>query len=139
LDTSRTICAVADSRGLGDGAFIATLRLGARVDRASFLRAVRGDVIAALLDQPSIVAVHLLEGQGGVDGGPSAEKALRGQPDQTADWILLIEAADAPPLEDVLAGPASARALAAAGARYDEVRDCGIYRLQSGVSHDQLA
>ncbi len=139
LDTSRTVCAVAESRGVGDGAFVATVRLSAHIDREDFIRRVGQDVVGPLMDKPSIVAVHLLEGQKSASGGQTAEKALRAQPDQTAEWILLIEAADQLPLDEALAGPGSPQALAGAGALYDEAGDCGVYRLQYGLSRSQIA
>jgi len=139
LDTSRTICTVADSRGLGDGAAIATLRLKAGQDRSAFLTRIQDGIIAPLLDAAAVVAVHLLEGQENANSGQTAEKALRSQPDQTADWILLIEAADIAPLEAALARHASQSALAAIATGYDAARDCGIYRLQYGLAKQQIA
>lgn len=136
-ETSRTICHVAQSRGLGDGAFVATLRLAASGERAAFLARL-GMMMDELQAAPSIVAVHLLEGQGG-GGGATAEKALRGEPDQTADWILLVEAVEAAPLEAALAEHASVRALSSVASGYDPARDCGIYRLQYGLAKPQLA
>lgn len=138
LDTSRTVCAVAESHGAGDGAFVATLRLNARTSRTDFVDQISGGVMAPLVEAPTIVAVHLLEGQSGASSGRTAEKALRAQPDQTADWILLVEGAEGPLLEEALAELASPKTLAAAGAIYDEARDCGIYRLQYGLSHSQI-
>jgi hypothetical protein len=136
-ETSRTICHVAQSRGLGDGASVATLRLAASGERAAFLARL-GTMMDELQAAPSIVAVHLLEGQGG-GGGATAEKALRGEPDQTADWILLIEAVEAAPLEAALAEHASAQALSSVASGYDPARDYGIYRLQYGLAKPQLA
>lgn len=136
-DTSRTICSVAASHGLGDGGFIATLRLSAGNGRDGFLAALR-PIMAALHAAPSIVAIHLLEGEGGGANGATAEKELRSQPDATADWILLIEAADLMPLEDALAAHASAPQMAAVTSSYDGARDCGIYRLQYGLAKHQL-
>jgi hypothetical protein len=136
-DTSRTICSVADSRGIGDGGFIATLRLRAEGGPTEFLQAMQ-PVLAGLGEADSVVAVHLLEGQGG-GGGQTAEKDLRSQPDQTADWILLVEAADRAPLETALARHAAAPMLAGIAGGYLESRDCGIYRLQYGLAKHQLS
>lgn len=130
-DTSRTICAVADSRGVGEGGYIATLRLRARRPRADFVTAMGDRVITSLLASSAIVAAHLLEGQGG-GAGATAEKALRDQPDATVDWLLLVEAADRAPLEAALAARASA--LASIAADYESARDSGVYRLQFALS-----
>ena len=138
-DTSRTVCAVAASHGLGDGTYVATLQLVARGERTAFLTAIREVVMEPLRQAPSIVAVHLLEGQGGGGTGATAEKALRGQPDQIADWILLVEAVEPRPLEAALAEHASQTRLAAIASDYDADRDCGIYRLQYGLAKHQLA
>lgn len=137
-DTSRTICAVVAGRGLGDGAFIATLRLSPRAELAAFLPRMQ-ERIEALIGAPAIVAVHLLEGQGGGGNGQTAEKELRGHPDATADWILLVEAADLALLESALERHASAVAFDEIAAAFEPERDCGIYRLQFGLARNQLA
>jgi len=138
-DTSRTLCAVAASLGLGDGGYIATLRLNAAGPRDVLVEDVTDKVATPLLAEPAIIGVHLLEGQPESGGAQTEEKTLRGQPDHTAAWILLIEAADPEPLQGALAGLASPAALAAAGASYAAPQDCGIYRLQYGLAHNQLA
>jgi hypothetical protein len=137
-DTSRTICAVAASRGLGDGAFVATLRLRARSGRDAFLHGLAG-LVDPLASSPSIVAVHVLEGQGGGGNGQTAEKELRGRPDETVDWILLVEAADLAPLEAALEHHVSGQSLEALAADFEPARDCGIYRFQFGLASNQLA
>lgn len=137
LDTSRTVCSVSASLGLGDGAYIATLRLAAKGEAAAF-GAAMGRVLEELAAAPAIVGVHLLEGQGGGSNGQTAEKELRSQPDQTAEWILLIEATDAGPLDQALQEVASPEVLASIATGYDAARDCGIYRLQYGLAKEQL-
>lgn len=137
-DTSRTMCSLACSEGRGDGAWIATCRLGARQEREAFIAAMKAQIISPTLATPSIVAVHLLEGQRAQNDAPTAEKALRGQPDAVAEWILLVEAVDAAPLQQAMAEIFSEEALRAAGARYDQKRDGGIYRLQYSLSRSQL-
>lgn len=136
-DTSRTVCALVASRGVGDGAYIATLRLSARSERADFLRRME-DLIGRLSDAPSIAAVHLLEGQGG-GNGQTAEKDLRGQADETVDWILLVEAAEREPLEAALDEHDARQTIAEITATFEPARDCGIYRFQFGLAREQLA
>jgi hypothetical protein len=135
-DTSRTICSVAVSLGVGDGAFVGTIRLMGQPGAGSLARQVATSVAEPALSEPGIVALHLLEGRADA-GGQTAEKALRDRPDQQAAWILLIEATDREPIERVFAGGASRNALAAAGADHG-VNDRGIYRLQYALSRDQL-
>jgi hypothetical protein len=137
-DTSRTVCSVAASLGLGDGAYLATLRLAALVEPAAFSAAMR-PALSELAAEPGIVGVHLLEGQGGGSNGQTAEKELRSQPDATADWILLVEAAERAALDEALKRTASPEALSAIANGYDARRDCGIYRLQYGLAKQQIA
>ena len=136
-DTSRTVCSVSVSLGLGDGAWLATLRLVAKGDSLAFVAAM-GPLLTALAAEPAIVGVHLLEGQGGGSNGQTAEKDLRSQPDATADWILLVEALEREALEDALSAAASPQALSTIATGYDAPRDCGIYRLQYGLAKQQL-
>lgn len=137
-DTSRTVCALVASQGVGDGAYIATLRLSARGERANFLRRTE-QLIGMLSKAPSIVAVHLLEGQGEGGNGQTAEKQLRGQADETVDWILLVEAADLAPLEGALDEDVARRTIGEITAAFEPARDCGIYRFQFGLAREQLA
>ena len=137
-DTSRTICEVAASRGLGDGAFIATLRLGTRRERADFLGKM-AELMDALSQAPSIVAVHLLEGQGGGGNGQTAEKELRGKPDETVDWILLVEAVEMAPLEAARDRHVFEQVLGEIATGFEPARDHGIYRFQFGLASGQLA
>ena len=136
-DTSRTICTVSLSRGEGDGGLIAALRLEATPGAGGDLaRTIEDAGAEPALGEPGIVAVHLLEGQPDA-GGQTAEKALRDRPDEQAAWILLVEATDRAPLDRVLAGPASAAALAAVGLASPETGR-GLYRLQYALARGDL-
>jgi hypothetical protein len=137
-DTSRTICTVAGSRGLGDGGFVATLRLRAGLDRGRFLEGLNG-LVDQIVPLPAIVAIHVLEGQGGGSNGQTAEKALRSRPDDTVDWILLVEAAESVSLESALDRLATALSMGGLAVGFEPQRDCGIYRLQFGLARSQLA
>jgi hypothetical protein len=117
-NTARTVCRRVAKAGAGDGPFVETLRLAAA-----------GSAAAALLPQfvkrEGIVAASLLEGIREASAGGSAEKKLRSEPDQIADWVLVIESVDAAYLTD----SAHLRELEALG---DAQR--GIYRLQYAIS-----
>ena len=134
-DTSRTVCSVAVSLGMGDGAFVGTVRLNSRPGARDIAGQVAASVAKPELAEPGIVALHLLEGR--ADPTQSAEKALRDRPDQTAAWILLVEATDREPLDRVFAGPISRSTLVTAGVDHGD-DDRGIYRLQYALSRDQL-
>jgi hypothetical protein len=133
-DTSRTICDVVLSMGAGDGGAIEALRLSAAVPPAAFAERM-GRLMAQLLEAPGIVAAHLLQGRPDASGGVTAEKTLRGQPDQIAEWILLIEAVGSDYLFALRGGAADA-ALIAAGAAPTIVRGC--YQLQFDLSKAEL-
>jgi len=135
-DTSRTVCAVALSVGQGDGGFIGALRFFARPDARDLPGCLEMAVAEPALQEPGIVAVHLLEGRPDT-GGQTAEKALRDNPEEQACWILLVEATDRGPLDRLLAGSASRDALAGAGADFHD-DGWGVYRLQYALSRDGL-
>lgn len=135
-DTTRTVCDVAYSAGRGGGGMVEAMRLsigGAADDFVAALSAQSGP----LLERPGLVAIHALRGLADASAGGSAEKALRAEPDRIAEWVLLVEAADAECLTALRAGALSNAALAALGARGTPER--GIYRLQFGLDHVDAA
>ena len=95
-----------------------------------------GQLAAQLLEAPGVVAAHLLQGRPDASGGVTAEKTLRGQPDQIAEWILLIEAVGSDYLF-ALRSDAPDAALIAAGAAPAIARGC--YQLQFDLSKAELA
>jgi hypothetical protein len=131
-DTSRTVCSVAVSLGLGDGAFLATLRMEGEGRDAQTL----AEALAPLARRDGIVGVHLLRGDEAAGGQATAEKALRDTPDRTASWVLLVEGVEAAPLEAFLDEGVDdvCRALVLSCPR----RERGLYRLQYGLARDQL-
>ncbi len=132
-DTIRTPCTIAFSSGLGDGGWMGTIRLSGSPSDVHGLQESLG---AALLAEAGVVAVHLLQGTSD-SGGATAEKALRGQPDGHAAWILMIEAVSREAIERAYTGPASDDALSRIGL-LAAAGDRGIYRLEYGLSRSQL-
>lgn len=135
-DTCRTICAVAESLGRGEGAWIETVRLTAMSAPEAFRRDLAASALAGVLTEPGIIGVHLLQGETAASQGGSAEKALRTQPDQIADWVVLIEAVEAEALQNARRNAGSDTALQRAGAGPDLLR--GIYRLQYALTRTEL-
>lgn len=86
-DTSRTICSVVASLGRGEGGWIETIRLN------SFQKTGR-EFLSVVAATPGITGVHLLQGLPPATNAPTAELKLRGRPDETVSWILLIEAVE---------------------------------------------
>jgi hypothetical protein len=135
-DTSRTICDVTLSLGAGDGGMVEALRLSAAVPSRTFVEQM-SRFMAGLIEAPGIVAAHLLQGRPDASGGGSAEKTLRGQPDQIAAWILLIEAVGRDALFALRSSGSADAALIAAGAAPTIARGC--YQLQFDLSKAELA
>ncbi len=132
-DTSRTPCDVAATRGLGEGSWIEAIRLELpNSDR--FAAAAERELLPALCAAPGIVAAHLLRGRTETRT-VTAETKLRGQPDQLAGWILLVEAVDAAMLRDLRATKLTDAALQALGAQGIER---GLYALQFSLSRAEL-
>jgi hypothetical protein len=134
-DTSRTVCDVVISLGDGEGGAIETIRLQPDQGENLALRLEQG-FLRPLAAAPGIVAVHLLRGRADDSSGGTTEKSLRSQPDEIADWIVLIEAVDAASLRSAREKPGSDHALAQAGAAPSFRR--GQYQLQFGLSTHEM-
>lgn len=121
-DTSRTVCEVVESLGLGSGGFMATFQLDAAAGEA--LRRQHGRELARMLAQPGIVGVHLLQGLIAPAGAAAtAETRLRAGPDAQAQWIVLVESVQPEALEAVAVPGRSER---------------GIYQLQYALSKEDM-
>lgn len=134
-DTSRTVCSVVDSTGSGDGGVIATIKLG-DISGPKNLE-VLGRIVSRFNEMPTIVAVHLLEGQGSGGSGNTTEKRLRKEKDQTEAWILLVEAVDVEALTLVVSDPLLKSLLDLPGSEFGSLGAVGIYQLQYSLSRNQ--
>ncbi|HKW90926.1 MAG TPA: hypothetical protein VJX92_03440 [Methylomirabilota bacterium] len=129
-NNKRTACRVVMTAGAGLGGVIATLELGPRAGHEDELRSwLTGTALRAAAEHPGIVATHLLEGDASVStAARSDEKKLLEKPDELVRWVVLIEAADPPPLEATCRDLLSPEAVARRGAT-DQIA-LGLYRLQ---------
>jgi hypothetical protein len=134
-DTSRTICHVATSSGVGEGGVIETVRMGTARMPKEFIDAMRRDVLVPALASSGVVAAHLLQGRTADSVGKTAEKALRDQPDEIADWILLIEAVEVASLHTLRKSASGFSVLERCGVTPGYQR--GLYRLQFGMTHSE--
>jgi hypothetical protein len=132
-DTFRTICKVRVSEGLGDGAALLAARISTHKPANEFVADASKELFA-LVRQPGIVALHLLQGDIDASSQQTAEKQLRAEADQVVDWILLIEAVDSASLVALSGDPMYHAALASAGVDLGS----GIYDLQFALSASQL-
>ena len=114
-----------------------TARLQADISREkTFFSWLSNDVFPNLLEKPGIIAVHLLKGDQSASKTETEEKAMRGHPDEIADWIILAEAIEPTPLDDLgKNGVLSERSLVNHGARSAAI---GTYRLHFCLSSEDL-
>lgn len=90
--TIRTAARVAVSFGVGVGGMATVYRLSPADGRDNELQTwLSADALPALVAQHGIVGAHLLQANVETTSVPTQEKDLRGKPDETADWILIIE------------------------------------------------
>ena len=136
-DTSRTACEVAASFGRGEGAFIDTIRLSASSDARAFKAAVAENILRPLAGEPGIVGAYLLQGQKAASQGDTAEKKLRGQPDQIADWVVLIEGIEQDNIAAIRRNVAGNDAFIRHGAAPTIER--GLYRLQFALTKTEMS
>lgn len=111
----RSQCRVLDSYGSSIAGFLLTVRLSPRPSSAESTRRTLQDVLSRAPSMPGLTGGHLLR----TETPPMAETAeqkIRGGPDATADWIVLVSGYDI----EVMKGWAD-RALSAANLGVDRV------------------
>jgi hypothetical protein len=125
-DTSRGVCRVKLSLGVGQGGYMLTLRFGAQHGREAELeKYLRHSALPPLADMVSVVGVHLCIADKSGSAIETAEK--RGRKVDVPDWLIMIEAAEAE-AADKAADQLLAGDLAKRGARPGVER--GLYMLQ---------
>jgi hypothetical protein len=125
-DTSRGVCRVKLSLGVGQGGYMLTLRFGAQDGRdAELEKYLRHSALPPLADIVSVVGVHLCIADKSGSAIETAEK--RGRKVDVPDWLIMIEAAEAE-AADKAADRLLAGDLAKCGARPGMER--GLYVLQ---------
>lgn len=134
-DTSRTICEVVTSSGIGEGAWIDAVQIRNVEDRTAFARKMTQDLMPDVARQDGIVGVHFLRGLDGQPAAQTAESRLRGQPDAKCEWILLVEAVESSFLEALRTGACANEAIRRLSP--NAMVERGIYRLQYGLSHGE--
>jgi hypothetical protein len=135
-DTSRTICTVAWSLGVGEGGWIEAVVLETAAAAETFQTAMRARLGDAVTGIPGIVGLHLLKGAVAAGQGDTAEMKLRGAPDKVAAWILLVEASRPEAILAFRSHQGRDKALVGAGAGTRIER--GLYQLQFGLTKAEL-
>lgn len=136
-NSNRTLCRITASCGKGLGGALLTLQLAPATGRAEALRSwLAGALLPELVTRPRIVGAHLLEAEREASRLGTAEKSLRAAPDEVADWVVLVEALDARPLERLADGELGGEPLRAQGA--GELQNVALYRLYHALSESEL-
>ncbi len=137
IDTSRTICDVAWSLGVGEGGWIEAVVLDTTAAAETFQAVLRDRLADAITAIPGLVGLHLLRGHVAAGQGDTAEKKLRGAPDKTAAWVLMAEASRPEAIEAFRSRVGDNKAMVACGAAETIVR--GIYQMQFALTKAELA
>jgi hypothetical protein len=117
---NRTPCRIAGSAGAGIGAQMATIRLTPDPAAESRLRHwLASTALPEIARQPGIVGAHLLEADAVARGPNTREQVLRGQRDEAANWVIVLEGFDRQAVREVPAALLSAEQLSRHGARLD--------------------
>ena len=135
-NTSRTICEVVISRGLGEGAWIETIQISGVKDPRSISHGLAAGLAQDIAESEGIVGLHLVKGVDVRANTSTVESKLRNQPDAKCEWILLIEAAEFTFLQALRMGAFSDAVLR--GLLPGATVERGIYRLQYGLTNSEL-
>ena len=91
-NVSRSISRVVYTHGVGQGAFMLTLRFEvAQSDRSRVVKALRQRLLPPLCDNKGIAGVHLCLADESISKVETAEKKARADTTQVPTWIILIE------------------------------------------------
>jgi hypothetical protein len=88
-NTSRGVCSVELSDGVGQGGYILTLRFGPQPGRENGLRQYLTSALAAILALPAVVGIHFCVADREGSSIETAEK--RGREVGIPNWLVLIE------------------------------------------------
>lgn len=130
----RTQCHVLESRGASVARQALTLRLSPASGRDAELRAALKARMDALVTQPGLAGLHLLQHETPAIA-MTTEQKIRGG-DQAADWVLLVCGYDAELLGALAQTDFSEAALVALGARPGQV--AGLYALSLSATPADL-
>ncbi|WP_277184270.1 hypothetical protein [Caballeronia sp. BR00000012568055] len=89
---ARSICHVAYSDGVGQGAYLATARFDIpEMARVEAVKSLRQRLLPELVDRSGITGVHLCLADEAVSRVETAEKKARSEGTEVPKWIVLIE------------------------------------------------
>jgi hypothetical protein len=135
-NSNRSLCRIVSTTGTGLGGSLMTLQFAPASGQEGSLRAWLRQLADDVVMRPGFVGVHLLEADQDASRLPTAEKALRDDPDEVADWVLLVEALDRPGLLSLRNADLSDASLREHGVA--EVQNVACYRLLHVVFEAEL-
>lgn len=115
LNVNRTLCEVAITAGAGMGSEVLTVRLSALPGHEDVLTQFLSENLPDVGVRPGLVGAHLLKKSETVRPD-TKERELRQKPDDSEDWVLILEAYDGLALDDLANDVFSPAALIEAGA-----------------------
>ena len=134
-NNNRTLGEVTASFGQGVGAAIMTIQCGPAPGQADALQGWLVGAMAEWVGREGLIGAHLLRGDQDASNVQTEEKAMRGRADDVADWVIMVEALEAPYLEALRSSELSDANLAAQGAANV---NAGLYRLHFVLHQDDM-
>ena len=133
-DVTRSLCRIVVSAGPGMGGFMATLRCDAASGKDGELERHLSGLVTAVSERPGIYGAHLCRLEKQASLIPTEEKKSRPGGTLTADFVVMIEASQREPLEEILADRFSREELGGLGG--SDPIELGIYRLEFVCEED---
>jgi hypothetical protein len=131
---NRTLCTVVSTHGHGIGGHLLTIQLAAQSGAADKLQSYLSDrALPDLAARRGLCGAHLLIADRAASQTRTQEKAMRGEPDAIADWIILVEGYDS--AEIAATRSELAAGLLANGAEHSIVT--GLYTLDFTLGQDE--
>lgn len=133
---NRTLCRVVCTHGRGVGGHLLTIRLAPSVEGERRLRHwLSENVLPQLAERAGLTAAHLLVRDAARIRPDTLEEALRGRPDDSIEWLVIVEGYDPAVLDRVTATELSAAAIAGHGGETGLVN---LYRLAHSLDQGDM-
>jgi hypothetical protein len=134
---NRTLCKVVATHGRGAGGYLLAIRLSPTADGGNALRQwLSDDILPRLAEQPGLMAAHLLERDAARTRPSTVEQTLRGKPDDSIDWLVIVEGYDPAVLTRLATSDLSATAVSAHGG--EPGSESNLYRLAHLVEQNDM-
>ena len=116
-NSNRTLCRLEDTRGLGTGRFLLTCRMAPAEGSSDGLRHwLQNTFLEECVSVGSIVGAHFLTADEVASQTETEEKKLRSQPDEIANWVIIVEGYDEDEMQSIVTTALTAKHLEELGA-----------------------